>query len=90
MSETAWRNRHDETWGGPNPATCDDRVWWEISGMCGGCGSEDCHDGPCGEVESWFDRLTCDRCPDRRAQGIPTPAHPTHAATADTDERGRA
>ena len=68
------RNRHDEQWGGPNPSTCDDLVWWDATeGLCGGCGAE-CHTGPCTEVhgiDPWYGyaRLICDRCPDRRAQG---------------------
>lgn len=64
------RNRHDERWAGPNPATCDDRVWWEATGMCGGCGESDCHEGPCGEIGSWHTLLICDRCPHRVRQGL--------------------
>lgn len=64
------RNRHDEAWGGPNPARCDDIVWWETTGMCGGCGDSDCHEGPCGAVGSWHTLLVCDRCPHREAQGL--------------------
>lgn len=73
--ETAeWRNGYDEQWGGPNPSTCDDRVWWEATGMCGGCGDDGCHEGPCGAVESWHYLLVCDRCPTRVAQGLVTAA----------------
>lgn len=70
----ARRNRHEELWGGPNPSTCDDLVWWELTGgLCGGCGDE-CHEGPCTEVRAvdhfcGYARLLCDRCAERHAQG---------------------
>ena len=70
------RNLPSEAWGdGPDPARCDDLVWWETTGMCGGCGGDDCHEGPCGEQPlnaAWFGwyRLICDRCQYRKDQGL--------------------
>jgi hypothetical protein len=72
---TEARNLPEEAWGGPNPSRCDDLVWWELTGMCGGCGDDDCHDGPCGESyvhAGWFgwERLVCDKCQYRKDQGL--------------------
>lgn len=39
----------------------DDIGWWIVTGMCGGCGCTDCHEGPCGHDGNGL----CDRCPDR-------------------------
>lgn len=42
-----------------------DYGWSVITGMCGGCGSEECHPGQtCRRGEH------CDRCPTRKAQGF--------------------
>lgn len=69
-NDVAPRNQHSDAWAGPNPATCDDVVWWEATGMCGGCGEADCHDGPCGAAKTWHALLVCDRCKHREAQGL--------------------
>lgn len=65
-------NAHSEEWGGgPHAGTCDDLVWWLATGMCGGCGSEDCHDGPCVDVPTrWLMHRVCTHCEHRMAQGI--------------------
>lgn len=50
----------EQAWQAVTDAT--DREWSVETGMCGGCGSEACHDGPCAES-------MCRRCPDRIAEG---------------------
>lgn len=40
----------------------NDQEWSVETGMCGGCGNTDCHDGPCAEG-------LCRRCPDRIGEG---------------------
>lgn len=40
-----------------------DHGWSVITGMCGGCGTEECHSGACRGGH-------CDRCPTRKAQGF--------------------
>jgi hypothetical protein len=42
-----------------------DRYWHRLTGMCGGCGRADCHDGPCVGNASGY----CTTCPTRRATG---------------------
>jgi hypothetical protein len=74
MSAIARRNAFEDQWAGPNPATCDDLRWWEETGMCGGCGEETCHVGPCSEAPGidpmyGYKRLLCDLCEYRQAQG---------------------
>lgn len=55
----------------PSPVRASDWEWWSAYRMCGGCGSADCHKGPCTEVPGieQFDghrRTVCGKCPNRQ------------------------
>lgn len=68
------RNDFDQKWQSPNPATCDDAVWYQFTGLCGGCGDDNCHEGPCSQRECvdpmyGYERLLCDKCQYRHDQG---------------------
>lgn len=47
-----------------------DYGWSVLTGMCGGCGSDKCHNGPC-------DGEHCQRCPDRVLDGFAPPSSST-------------
>jgi hypothetical protein len=44
--------------------TCSDRQYWEVTGLCGGCISEECHPGVSCRV-SQEDGHDCRYCPGR-------------------------
>lgn len=59
---------------GPDGQTWDfvvghatDPYWHELTGMCGGCGRQDCHEGKCPTVPGHIGY--CTTCPTRRATG---------------------
>ena len=57
----------------PSPVRASDWEWWSAYRMCGGCGSADCHEGPCTQVPSVdpFDghrSTVCGKCPNRQEE----------------------
>lgn len=57
-----------------------DREWYDATlehdgiGLCGGCGIDTCHDGPCGMYRHRdYEHVFCDKCERRMAQGVIPP-----------------
>lgn len=46
-------------------AHATDPYWHQLTGMCGGCGNADCHDGQCPHNAAGY----CMACPTRRETG---------------------
>lgn len=44
-----------------------DPYWWELTGMCGGCGRAECHDGKCPTIPHHIGY--CTTCPTRKETG---------------------